>query len=122
MCARVWRRRSERLYAANIAEHDRYAGRSVLVCGGTSLNGRTDLVVLNRGTLTGQQYIDDTLDNQVRLYAGADGGQFILMDNNSGPHRTRVVQDYLEMGFIERIDWPACSLDLNPKEHMWNVE
>jgi hypothetical protein len=24
------------------------------------------------------------------------------------------------MGFIERIDWPACSLDLNPKEHMWN--
>jgi hypothetical protein len=87
-CARVWRRQSERLYAANIAENDRYGGRSVLVRGGISLNGRTDLVVINRGTLTGHQYIDDTLDNQVRLYAGAHGGQFILMDNNSGPHRT----------------------------------
>jgi hypothetical protein len=49
------------------------------------LDGRTDLVVLNRGTMTGQRYIDDILDNQVRLYAEAVGDQFIIMDDNARP-------------------------------------
>jgi hypothetical protein len=71
--ARVWRRRGKRFQIANIAEHVRYGGGSVMVCGGISCNGRTDLVVVNRGTLTGQRYIDDILKNQVRLYAEAVG-------------------------------------------------
>ena len=64
------------------------------------MDGRTDLVVLNRGTLTGQRYIDDILDNQIRLYAAAVGDQFILMDDNARPHRARVVQGYLERVFF----------------------
>jgi hypothetical protein len=80
--------------AANIAEHDRYGGGSVMVIGG-NWDGRTDLAVLLRGTLTGQRYIDDILD-QVRLYAGAFGDQFILMDDNARPHRVRVVKEYIE--------------------------
>jgi transposase len=79
-----------------------------------------DLVVLNRGTLTCQRYIDDIIDSQHRLYAGAVGNQFILMDDNARPHRARLVQDYLERESFERMDWPACSSDLNPIEYMWN--
>jgi hypothetical protein len=56
-----------------------------LVWGGITWDGRTDLVVLNRGTLTGQRCMDDILDNQVRLNAGASGDQFILIDNNARP-------------------------------------
>jgi hypothetical protein len=56
-----------------------------MVWGGISWDGRTDLVVLNRATLTGQRYIDDSLDNQVRLYAGAEGDQFILMHDYAHP-------------------------------------
>jgi hypothetical protein len=59
--------------------------------GGISWDWRTDLVVLNRGTLTGQRYIDDILDNEVRLYAGAVGDQFILMKDNAGPKKASVV-------------------------------
>jgi hypothetical protein len=60
-----------------------------MVWGGISWDGRTDLVVLYRGTLTGQRYIDDILDNQVRLYATAVGDQFIIMDDNARPIGSR---------------------------------
>ena len=118
--AKVWRRRGERFQGANIAEHDRYEGGSVIVWGSISLDGRTDLLVLNRGTLTGRRYIDDILETQVRLYAGAVGDEFILTDDNARPHRARVVQDYLERVTIERMDWPARSPDLNPIGHISN--
>ena len=57
-----------------------------MVWGGISWDGRTDLCVLDRGTLTGQRYIEDILDVHVRLYAGAVGDGFILMDDNARPH------------------------------------
>jgi hypothetical protein len=78
------------------------------------------MVVLNRGTLIGQPYMDDILDKQVRLYAGAVGDQFILMDDNARPYRAREVQDYLKRESIKCMDLPARSSDLNQKEHMWN--
>ena len=92
---RVWRRPGERFHAANIAEHDRYGGGSIMVWGGISWDGRTDLVVLNQGTLTAQRYRDEILDTQVRLYAGAAGDQFILTDDNARPHTAHIVQRYL---------------------------
>ena len=51
-----WRRPGENLHADNIAEHDRYGGGSVMVWGGISWDGCTDLFVLHRGTLTAQRY------------------------------------------------------------------
>lgn len=35
------------------------------------------------------------------------------MDDNARPHRTRVVNQYLEKKTNEKMDWPAS--DLNPK-------
>jgi hypothetical protein len=57
--ARVWRRRGKRFQTANNTEYDRYGGGSDMVLGGISWDGRTGLVVQNRGTLAGQRYIDD---------------------------------------------------------------
>jgi hypothetical protein len=62
-----------------------------MVRGGINWDRRTDLVVLYTGILTGQRCIDDILANQVRLYAGAVGDQFILMGDNARLHRVRVV-------------------------------
>ena len=68
--ANVCRRAGERLQDGNIAEHDRYGCGSVMVWGSISLDGRTDLVVLNIGTLTSRRYIDEMLKTQVRLMLG----------------------------------------------------
>ena len=118
--ARVWRRPEERLHADNIAEHDHYGGGSVMVWGGISWDGLTDLCVLHCGTLTAQRCRDDILDVHVRPYADAIGDPFILMDNNARPHTAHAIQEYLEREGIERLDWPARSPDLKPFEHVLN--
>ena len=73
----MWRRLGERFYAANIAEHDRYGGGSIMAWGGISLDGQADLVIIERGTLTARRYIDEILNTHVRFYAGAIGDGFI---------------------------------------------
>ena len=71
---RVWRRRGERYAACNIIQHDRFGGGSVMVWGGISLEGRTDLHVIANGTLTAVRYRDEILRAIVRPYAGAAPG------------------------------------------------
>ena len=112
--ARVWRLPTEIFHPDSVAEHNRYGGGSIMVWGGISLRGRTELRVINNGTRTAQRYRDEILDVHMRPYAGAIGPDFLLMDDNATVHRARIVQEYLQKERIERMDWPARSPDLNP--------
>ncbi len=71
----IWRRQ-ERYGECNIMENDRYGWGSVMVWKGVSINGRTDIHVLDRGTMTAQ-YREEVLGPIVRPYAGAVCEAFI---------------------------------------------
>ncbi|GFW20637.1 transposable element Tcb2 transposase [Trichonephila clavipes] len=91
----IWREIGTRFYTRNIKERHHYGGPGVLVWGGIMLNGRTELHIFDRGSVTGDRYCEEILLPYVRLFRGAIVPDFIFMDDNARPHRTLAVEELL---------------------------
>ncbi|GFT21698.1 transposable element Tcb2 transposase [Trichonephila clavipes] len=97
----IWRDCGSRNNPALVHEGVRFGGGGVLVYGGISNDGRTDLCFIRDGPLTARRYRDEILRHIVVPYAAAIGDDFILMDDNCKPHRANLVEDFLfEEGII----------------------
>ncbi|GFU51450.1 transposable element Tcb2 transposase [Trichonephila clavipes] len=102
---------------AFVHESVRFGGGGVLVYGGISIDGRTDLYIIRDGSLTARRYRDEIIRPIVVPYAAAIGDDFILMNDNCRPHRANLVEDFLFEEGIVRMELRACSPDMNPIEH-----
>jgi len=58
--------KNERFRDCCVKEHDRFGGPSVLVWGGVSYDGPSDLYIIQNGALTGVRYVDENLHDYVR--------------------------------------------------------
>ncbi|GFX54748.1 transposable element Tcb2 transposase [Trichonephila clavipes] len=82
---------------------------------------RGNFYIIRDGPPTARRYRDEILRPIVVPYAAAIGDDLILMDDNCRPHHPNLVEDFLFEEGIVRMEWPACSPDMNPIKHVWDA-
>ena len=109
---RVWRSPGQRFIDATVQEKVAFGGGSVMVWEGFSLHHRTPLYHV-QGNLNGLRYRDEILRPLAVPTLQQIGPMAVYQDDNARQHRARVVNDFLQQSGVNRMEWPACSPDLN---------
>ena len=73
-----------------------------------------------QGNLNGQRYRDEILRPHAVPMLRRIGQGAVYQDDNARPHRAGLVDDFLVRSGVVRMDWPACSPNLNPIEFFWD--
>ena len=82
---------------------------------------KTEGLIVIRGNMTGQRYVNEILRPVVAPMANRIGQNFVFQDDNARPHRARVATDFLTQQGIGSLPWPAKSPDMSPIKHLWDV-
>ncbi|GFX96674.1 transposable element Tc1 transposase [Trichonephila clavipes] len=113
---RVWRRTGERCNSPHTVLHHTACTAGVMVWGSIAYDSWSTLIVM-RGTLTGQRYVDDILRPHAGLFLnGLPRG--IFQQDNARPHTARSAQDFLR--HFQTLPWPARFPNFSPVEHVWD--
>ena len=82
-----------------------------MIWAGINLNGRTAIVVVP-GNLNGRRCIDEILRPHIVPYLRQMGQNAIFQDDNLRPYRARIVDNFLQLNGVQRLEWPPMSPDL----------
>ena len=80
-----------------------------MIWGGKNHQGKTDLVVI-RGNLNAQDYINDVLRPVVVPFINNQNGPVIFQQDNARPHMARVTTQFLQGNNINVMQWPSMAL------------
>ncbi|GFY30982.1 transposable element Tc1 transposase [Trichonephila clavipes] len=106
---RVWRRPGERYNSPHTVLRHSACTAGVMVWGAIAYDSRSTLIVM-RGTLTGQRYVDDMFRPHVGPFLNGHPGA-IFQQDNARPHAARVALDFLR--HFQTLPWPARSPNLS---------
>ena len=86
-CIFIWRKHGTQNNPVFVHKSVGFGGGGVMTYAGISIDGHTNLHIIQNGALTGGLYRDENLRPIVVPYAAAIGDNFMLIDNNCRPHR-----------------------------------
>jgi hypothetical protein len=117
---RIYRRRRERFADGCVKETDRFGGGGVMVWGGISHVGKTNLKIVV-GNLNGIRYRDEILAPNVLPFIRTHHFNHVFQQDNARCHISHVAMNFLNDNHIRTLPWPALSPpDLNPIELLWD--
>ncbi|GFX29110.1 hypothetical protein TNCV_2072611 [Trichonephila clavipes] len=85
-----------------------------------SIGGRTDTAYHSEWHFDGPKVCRRDTSTSYHPIRWSHWRFLCLSDNNARPHRARLVENMLEAEIIQRMEWPACSPDCKPIEHVWD--
>lgn len=82
-------------------------------------NGRIPLNIFDGGVITA--VLHQNSPGSWSSFSNAVCPDFLLMEDNARPHKIIEVSSTLVGGEIQRMAWPAYSLEPSPMEHVLNA-
>ena len=117
---RVWRQSGQAERLRHTVQKVQQGGGSLMFWGGIMWGRRTPLVLME-GAETAIRYRNDILRPTTATISAEFREKLVLMDDNFRPHHAHLVIEFLHDNNIARLEWPACSPDMNPIDHAWDI-
>lgn len=101
------RRRGDHITEPCMHRADRFWGPSLMIWDGMSSLGRTELVILNGGTITAASYVEHVIRPHLMPYSQRVGNNFVFMHDIACAFTARATQRAVPDANISELPWPA---------------
>ena len=114
-------RTGERYQPPAMIAQDRYGDESVMVWGGITMTGRTELHICQRNVTGLFYYTEHVVEPIVVPNTHRHGNALVFQNDDARSHRAHVVQNHLQFRKVATLPGPAKSPDMSPTERLWDI-